>query len=384
MRRTVSTWRTNFAVDHAPQGFHDKKIDSLTTGTANFAKLGAKRSPSSSRKNDMSATKVVVTGATGHVGNVLVRALLHEGYSVKGASLGNASSIEGLDVEHIEADVRDRAQMDRLICGADVVFHLAAIVGTRHPKPHLLWETNTTGAANVFAACLDAGVKRLVHFSSIHAFESSWTDAPITEETPLTHSSKAPLYSHSKAEGTRLARQYHARGLDVVVIHPTGIVGPNDFPVSELTQAIIDIHARPPAMSMGGGFNFVDVRDVVKTALAALRIGRSGESYLVGGRWASTTEVVSLTRPPGSSSRVRTIPLSVARRALPVVRLLSTLTKKPALYTESALEALSTNRFVDDVKARRELGHASRPLEETCRDLSAWITERGLWRNTSR
>lgn len=328
----------------------------------------------------MSTKNVVVTGATGHVGNVLVRALLKEGFTVKAAGLGRPMSIEGLDVEYIEADVRDALQMERLIHGAEYVFHLAAMVGTRTTNWHALWETNTTGAKNVFASCLKAGVKRLIHFSSIHAFESSWLGVPIHEKTPLTYTAKAPLYSHSKAEGTRLARQFHAQGLDVVVIHPTGIMGPYDAFVSEFTQGIIDVHALPFPVTMGGGFNFVDVRDVVKTALNALRVGRAGESYLVAGHWASAKELALFIHPPGFRGDVRAIPLGLAWRALPLVRWLSSLSGKPALYTEGALEALSTNRVVDDSKARRELGHAPRPLEDTCVDLSQWITEQGLWK----
>jgi dihydroflavonol-4-reductase len=322
---------------------------------------------------------VAVTGASGHVGGNLVRALLAQGRRVRVLARRDRRAFDGLDVEIVEGDLFDETSLARLVDGARTVFHLAARISIVGPEGGLVERTNVLGARNVADACLAAGVGRLVHASSIHAFSTHPNGEVVDETRALALDRRHQHYDRSKARGTLEILAAVERGLDAVIVHPSGIVGPNDFKISRMGAVILDmVHRRLPAL-IDGGYNWVDVRDVVDGMLAAERRGRRGERYLLTGRWAHVVELAALvtrftSRP---TPRFRT-PLWLALPASYGSLCWGRLTRTTPKFTPGAVRAVSMHRYVSHMKATDELGYRPRPLEATIRDTLAWFAEAGL------
>ncbi len=322
------------------------------------------------RWNGASLT-TIVTGANGYVGSNLVRALLARGEDVRALVGPGGCAPPPPGVTAVPIDVREPESLLRAFDGADVVFHLAAVISITGDQGGLVPAVNVDGVGNVARAALRAGVGRFVHFSSVHAFDLMTFDEPVHEGSARPPS-KHPAYDRSKAAGEERLREVIAEGLDAVVLNPTGVFGPEDPAPSRIGQLFRDvIRKRVPALPTGG-FNWVDVRDLVDTAIRAAERGLTGRNYIVGGRWASARELADLTagfagvwRPP------ITLPVGLLEGLSPVMMFLDRWVEGEPMFTAEAMHALRANPRVDDSRAREELEHRSRPLETTVEDLVA-------------
>ena len=321
----------------------------------------------------------VVTGASGHVGGNLVRELCARGRKVRAMVHTEARALEGLDVEIVKGDVRDVGSLRRVFAGADRVFHLAALISIGGDRGGLVPATNVGGARNVATAAHDCGVERLVHFSSIHAFHIAAHGRAVDETRPRADTPAHGAYDRSKAAGEAAVREVIGRGLDAVIVNPTAVLGRHDYGPSRMGRVLLDLYHRRLPSLVDGGFNWVDVRDVVAGALAAEEKGRTGESYILSGNWCSLADLAAMVeevtgkRPPRINS-----PMWLARTGAPFIELFGRLTGKEALYTAESLAALRANRSVSHEKATRELGYRPRPTAETVADTYQWLAEAGL------
>lgn len=322
--------------------------------------------------------RVAVTGATGHVGGNLVRALLARGDEVRVLLRADDRAVRGLDVERIPGDVLQPRTLAPLVEGIELVFHLAAVISISGDRGGRLEQVNVLGPRHLAAACLAAGVRRLVHFSSIHALESQPDDRPIDEERPFVAEAGAPAYDRTKAAGEREIRAAAARGLEVVILNPTGIVGPFDFKPSYTGELILSLARRRLPALVEGGFDWVDVRDVVGAALVAGDRGRAGERYLVPGNWVSIPDFAREVQHATGAPPPRIVsPAWAARLGVPFVALFARLSGRDPLYTAESLRAISQNSRVDGSKAASELGHLPRPFAATVADTVSWFREQG-------
>lgn len=322
---------------------------------------------------------VVVTGATGHVGANLVRQLLQRDATVRALVRGNdPEALRGLELQTARGDVRDEASLRRAFEGADVVYHAAAIISLVGDRDGLVEKVNVSGTRAVVRAARACGVRRLVYFCSVHAFEQTPLDRPIDEVRRRVRSPSAPAYDRSKAAAEAEVRQAVRDGLDAVIIHPSGIIGPHDYRPSRLGRFLLSLCRRRMPALVDGGFDFVDVRDVVDGAIAAAERGRTGESYILGGTWRSIPELASICAevtgvpPPRWCS-----PMGLARMGAPFMDLWYRATRIEPLFTSESLEALRGNPTYVCEKASRELGYCSRPTEETIRDTYRWFAAFG-------
>lgn len=323
--------------------------------------------------------RVAVTGASGHVGANLVRALLAQGRAVRCLIHNNdGASLAGLPIERTGGDVADRRSLEALFDGADVVYHLAAVISVDGDLGGRVTSVNVHGTRNAAEAALSAGVRRFVHCCSIHAFNQSPLDVPLDETRARAIDGGHPAYDRSKAAGEVAVREVIAKGLDAVILHPTGVIGPNDFGPSRMGQVLIDLYRRRFVALVEGGFDWVDVRDVVSGLLAAQEKGRAGESYILSGSWASVRALGELAAEVTGAPLPRfTSPMWLARAGAPFVSQFHRLFGGEPLYTRESLRALRANRTIVRAKAERELGYMARPLIETVRDTYAWLTEAG-------
>lgn len=322
---------------------------------------------------------VVVTGASGHVGGNLVRALLAAGRKLRCVVRDDARAIDGLDVERVRADVTDPASLRAAFDGAEVVYHLAAKISIEGDPDGIVHRTNVEGPRNVVAACLDAKVKRLVHFSSIHAFTQPPLLEHLDEGRPLVDDPDEMAYDRSKAGGQREVLEGVRRGLDAVIVHPTAIMGPFDFKPSAVGQVLLDLYHRRLPSLVDGGFDWVDVRDVVAGALAAEQRGRTGRNYLLSGEWRGVAELARLAEDVTGVRAPRFVaPFWLARLGVPFMTGFARLTGRRPLYTADSLHALKSNRKISCERAATELGYSHRPLRETVADAYAWFREAAM------
>ncbi|MBN1485985.1 MAG: NAD-dependent epimerase/dehydratase family protein, partial [Chloroflexia bacterium] len=206
---------------------------------------------------------IVVTGATGHVGNNLVRALLERKERVRALVYpgDRTRSIEGLSLERIPGDVCDPDSLRAAFAGADTVYHVAGIVSIIPGREDLLERVNVGGTRNVVQACLHCGVRRLVYVASIHALVEPPHGTVIDERMPFDPRRIATEYGRSKARASLEVLRGVEQGLDAVIACPSGIVGPHDFMPSVVGKLLIDAAQRRLPAYVRGGYDFVDVRD---------------------------------------------------------------------------------------------------------------------------
>ncbi|MFN2132186.1 MAG: NAD-dependent epimerase/dehydratase family protein [Anaerolineae bacterium] len=322
--------------------------------------------------------RAMVTGASGHVGANLVRALLAHGDSVRALVHRDQQALVGLPIEMVEGDVRDAASLARAFAGVELVYHVAGYISIVAGEQSRLHDVNVVGTRNVVKACLQCGVRRLVHFSSIHALDLAPDRPQIDETMPLVADGEASPYSLSKVEGERAVREGMANGLDAVILNPTAILGPHDYGPSHQGEVLLALaRGRLPAL-VEGGFDWVDARDVAQGAIAAAERAPAGERYILSGHWASVRELASLVGSIRGVQVPRFVsPMWLARLGAPLFTAWARLVGTRPLFTSVALDALSSNRRISCAKAAAGLGYRSRPLRDTLVDTFRWFTQAG-------
>jgi dihydroflavonol-4-reductase len=323
--------------------------------------------------------QVAVTGAAGHVGATLVRALLARGDQVRVLVHADTRGIAGLPVEHCQGNITDPAAVLRLAQGMERVYHLAAKVSIDPRERTELHRVNVVGTQCVVDACRAAGVGRLVHVSSIHALASHPRHQPITESRAFATGRGLPGYDASKVAAERVVQAAVASGLDAVVLNPTAILGPYDYRPSHLGEVLLNLyHQRLPGL-VAGGFDWVDVRDVVAGILAAADHARAGSRYLLGGQRATVVELARLVaQVTGRPAPWLVTPMWLARAVAPGAEWAARLAGRRPLFTPESLYALRNHLEISSARARQELGYAPRALEATVRDTFEWFRETGM------
>ncbi len=321
----------------------------------------------------------LVTGAAGHLGNNVVRALLARGRKVRALVHSESGSLNGLDVEKRSADILDPGSLDGAFRGVEVVYHFAAWVSIVPSEGSHVTRTNTLGTRNVVEACLAHGVRRLVHASSVHALTPPRSNGVTDENCPPNIDPGAPAYDRSKAASELEVRAGVGRGLDAVIVNPTGVIGPHDYVPHLAGRALIDMYLGKLPMNVASGFNWVDARDVASGALLAEARGRTGENYLLSGHWAPMTHIAAIMQATTGHRGPRLVaPLWLAKLGLPFVGAYAKLTGAQPLYTGPSLRALSEHRECSNAKARSDLDFVPRPLEQTIVDTYAFYAQAGL------
>jgi dihydroflavonol-4-reductase len=328
---------------------------------------------------------VVVTGASGHLGANVVHALLDRGERVRVLVHRSASALADVDhrLERVQGSVCEPDTLGPAFEGATRVYHLAGIISVDGDPDGRVHRVNVEGTRNVARACLERGVGRLVHVSSVHAYDMNPRDEVLDEtRVQVADSNHHSAYDRSKALGERVVREAVKDGLDAVIVNPTGIMGPVDHGPSRLGQLLCDLaNGRLPAL-LDGGFDFVDVRDVASAVLSAGERGRRGENYIIGNAWYSLRELAALVEAcTGRRAPAFVSPVWAARLGVPFARVVSRVRGREPSVTRESLEVLVANRSISSRKARVELGHAPRPLAQTVADSLAHLGEHGRIRS---
>ncbi|MBN2240749.1 MAG: NAD-dependent epimerase/dehydratase family protein [Dehalococcoidales bacterium] len=321
---------------------------------------------------------VLVTGASGHLGANLVRSLISSGYEVQALVHRETRALEGLEIQQVRGNILDPDSIKTLFRGIDTVFHLAARISIVNSDRNLVEEMNITGVRNVVDACLSSGVNRLVHVSSFHSRVQEPLDETFDETRTLVKGIDTPPYNRSKAEGERIIASAVSRGLNAVIIIPTGIIGPNDFQPSLFGETLVNIALKKLRILVDAGLDWVDARDVAMGMIAAAEKANAGTSFLLSGHRASLREIAEYIGEYMSIKPPKIIlPLNVATFFAPVVSSFSSIRGKRRLFTRISMDELNSNRDLSHQKATAELGYNPRPLKETIFDTLEWFKSNG-------
>ena len=321
---------------------------------------------------------IAITGANGHVGVNLCKALLEQGHTVRALVHKNSQGLEKLKVEIFRGDMLDKESLRPLLNGAEVVFHLAAKISITGDSKGIVRDINTEGTRFMIELAREFGIRRFIHFSSIHAFQQVPQDRILDETMPLV-GENAFAYDRSKADGERIVMNAAKDGLDAFVLSPTAIVGPMDQEPSLMGKALLQIYFHQIPALVPGGYNWVDVRDIVSAAIQSIDKGRTGEKYLLSGHWHSLNEVARMIEKHTGRMVVRTImPFWLAWVGLPFITLYSRISARTPLYTRESLEIiLHCSRQISHEKASKELGFNPRTMDETVQDTMKWFENNG-------
>ena len=229
----------------------------------------------------------IVTGANGHLGSTIMRILKRRGEEARGLILPSEAAEDSAKIHYIKGDVRDRESLQELFAGIKnreiVVVHTAGIIDISEKVSERMYDVNVNGTKNMIELCKAFSVKRLVYVSSVHAIPEKKSRV-LEEVSQFSSDLVEGGYAKTKAEATRAVLEAAKEGLDAVVVHPSGILGPYDMSGNHLVQMVTDyIHGRLPAC-VRGGYDFVDVRDVAKGCLMAAEKGKRGECYILSNR----------------------------------------------------------------------------------------------------
>jgi|GEM_PF-184241 len=329
----------------------------------------------------------IVTGATGFLGNTLIKKLVAKGETVH-ALVRNKEKAEralkDLPIDIFYGDVLDAKSLPQLFASSKpnpeyVVVHTAAVVLIDGNKDDIAFmrRVNIEGTQNVVRACLKHQAK-LLHISSVHAIAEPKKRAQ-THETLVFDSTKIKgAYAKSKAEATQyVLNAIKNRGLDAIVLHPSGITGPGDYTGTHLAQLVTDYLAGRIPAATKGGYDFVDVRDVCDGILAAEEKGKLGECYLLTNRYYPVIEVLGmLYEITGYKKITKVLPMWLAQLGVPFIAMRAKAKNQRPLYTRYSLYTLKSNSNYSHQKAATQLGYAPRDLRESLTDTLAFLADK--------
>lgn len=315
----------------------------------------------------------LVTGASGFLGSHLARALAKRGDDLRLLLRRSSRTdhLDGLDYERATGDVTDRRAVRRAVEGVERVFHVAGRTSLREADRQAVWDANVRGARIVFEEALEAGVERLVHTSSVGAIGAAKPKGAIDESATFDIGHLGITYVNSKHEAELEALRAAARGLAVVIVNPTFVLGPEDPTGTSMGLVRRFLLRRIPAY-VDGGLNVVDVRDVAKGMLLADRKGEVGERYILAGRNFTLDRLFAdLGRISGVKPPAVKLPASLMLSVLEA----GDRAHLPLPANPEEVRAAMVWWTARNTRARRELGFKPRPHEETLEAAVRWQRE---------
>jgi len=311
-----------------------------------------------------------VTGATGHIGNVLVKELFEQGYFVTSLVLpkDNYKMIEAYS-DIVIGNILDYEFLLKSIKDFDVVFHLAGIVeiGTGNKKN--IFRVNVEGTKNIVKVCQTNRIKRLVYTSSVHAIPELPKGELMMEVNEFDPKFVKGHYAKSKTIATDFVLNQTDPELEVVICHPSGVIGPYDYQLSNVSQLFIDFLMGRLTAYLNGGYNFVDVRDVAKGIRLAFEKGNDKNCYILSGHEITVKELLDSISLHTGKKKIKTklsywFILSMSYFA----EIYYKIVRQKPLFTHYSIIVLNSNYHFSNEKARNELGFTSRDIQESIQD----------------
>ncbi|PRP91162.1 3 beta-hydroxysteroid dehydrogenase/Delta 5--_4-isomerase [Enhygromyxa salina] len=332
--------------------------------------------------------KVLVTGASGHLGSNLLRRLLADGEDVRVLVQGRADnrSLDGLPVERVEGDLRDPESLRRAVAGVARVFHVAGKISTATAtaaEQRSLYEINVLGTRDLLRACLDAGVGRVVMTGSFSStgFDLDDPSKASDETLPFFPFGHAMSYSQTKTLAEHELLKAAAEGLDAVIATSCGCIGPHDFLPSRMGGTLCDYANGKLRFYIEGGFTWVRADDIADGHVRAMERGRKGQKYLFATEFMTISQLFStFGEVAGIDRKLIEAPIDLVAGVAKIYSgtLARFFPKASQRLTPGSIAVLEARRHVDTSKARRELGFAPTSIREGLHDAYEFYLRQGM------
>ena len=325
--------------------------------------------------------RAFVTGGTGFVGGALVRHLLKNDLEVVVLARAGADlrQLKGLNVNLVDGDLSSVNALKKGMDGCDWVFHVAALYAFWGYSWEEFYQSNVEGTRNVLTAARQAGVRRVVHTSSIAVLAPPKQGDTANEDTPTHYEELVGFYKRSKYLAEGVVQEFVAKGLDIVIVNPSAPIGAGDWKPTATGKVIVDYLNRKMPAYVQSHQNMVDVEDVATGHLLAAQKGKIGERYILGGENLTLKQYLDLLSEGSGLPPVKLrMPISVALAWSYVDITLPKLIKgyRPTA-TPDAVRIGRLHSYYDSSKAERELGYFPGPVKAAVKKAVDWYRLNG-------
>ena len=332
----------------------------------------------------------LLTGAAGFLGTNICMQLLEKGCKVRALVLPNDKSVKFIpkEVEVILGDLTDAPSLEPFFTVPEgctsVIIHCASMVTVNPNYSEKLMAVNVGGTRNIITKVLNhPECEKMVYVSSTGAIPEEPHGIKIREVskfTPCDPKKVVGAYSQSKAAATQMVLDaVNVMGLKACVVHPSGILGPNDHAIGETTGTLLQIIKGEMPMGMQGSFNLCDVRDLAAGTIAAIDKGRIGECYILANKTVTLKDMCDMLHAECNAKKIKFyLPLDLADKIAAGLEKQAEKTGKMPLMTTFSVYNLARNNEFDYSKAEAELGYTTRSYEETIHDEVQWMIAEGL------
>jgi dihydroflavonol-4-reductase len=327
--------------------------------------------------------KVLITGATGFIGNHVTRLCLEKGDEVRVMVMPgeDRSPLKGMNVEFVEGNLLDPQSLVRAVQGVQQLYHLAALFAIWTKDPDLHYKINVDGARSMMEAAKAAGVEKIVFTSSVAAIGIVGNGGWATEKTAFNGWSWGSEYILSKFISHQMVKGMVSDGLPVTMVMPGLPFGPGDRAPTPTGTMILRTLQGKMKNFWDGGVCAVDVRDVAAGHVLAMEKGRIGESYILANKAGNMTNKEMLTligNIAGVADVAKTeVSGTMMLRVAKLVEMWSKLSGRAPMTTLKNTRYVLQHGYVDPTKAIEELGLPQTPIETAITDSVKWFRDNG-------
>jgi len=330
--------------------------------------------------------KYLVTGAAGFLGGTICRQLIERGENVRAFVLPGDPAMKYVpqEAEIVEGDLTDMTSLEKLFAveegTATIVLHIASIVTVNPDYSSKVMEVNVDGTKNIIRLCLShPECKKLVYCSSTGAIPEAAMGKAIKEVRRFDPDEVVGCYSRSKAMASQAVLDaVHEQGLNACIVHPSGIMGPEDYAIGETTGTLIKIIKGQMPAGIDGSFNLCDVRDLAAGTIAAADKGKAGECYILANEPVSFRDFSRMVSDEAGCKKVGMfLPIWAANMMGGMMEKQAKKKGTKPMMTRFSVYNLARNNKFDSTKAIRELGYSTRSYRDTIHDEIQWLKETG-------
>ena len=333
-----------------------------------------------------SNVKYLVTGAAGFLGGTICRQLIERGEDVRAFVLPGdpATKYVPQEAEIVEGDLTDMASLEKFFTVEEgtetIVLHIASIVTVNPDYSSKVMEVNVDGTRNIIRLCLNhPECKKLIYCSSTGAIPEAAMGKAIREVRRFDPDEVVGCYSRSKAMASQAVLDaVHEQGLNACIVHPSGIMGPEDYAIGETTGTLIKIIKGEMPAGIDGSFNLCDVRDLAAGTIAAADKGKAGECYILANEPVSFRDFSRMVSDEAGCKKVGMfLPIWAANMMGGMMEKQAKKKGTKPMMTRFSVYNLARNNKFDSTKAIRELGYSTRSYRDTIHDEIQWLKKTG-------
>lgn len=317
----------------------------------------------------------LLTGATGHLGTALLEKLLKRGSHIRALVMEGDPGVLPSQIERVTGDLTDydslRAFMDPSGYDQVCLIHAAAVISIESAPDPRLEAVNVQGTLQLMDLAQEYQLSRVLYVSSVHAIPELTDQETIQDPDSFDPDQVVGQYAKSKAKAAGAVLDYAAQGLNVSILHPSGIIGPGDYQRNNSSnETLYAFYQGKIPFKLEGGYDFVDVRDVAQGVLNCETLGARGECYILSGHYVGLEAMMeAMADYRGKETPALPVPYGLVKALAPLAERLALWLGQRPRYTPYSIYTLKANANFSYAKAARDLNYAPRPFEDSLRDL---------------